>query len=101
LFIQHFDLPMPRCQHVIASASGEFLARVDFAYPDLKVAIEVDGYRFHSSRSDWERDRVRLSKIAAEGWRTLHITSTDIDKRSAIAADRIRTAIAGMQGSFR
>ena len=35
-------MPAPRAQHRIFDEDG-FIARVDFAYPDLKIAIEYDG----------------------------------------------------------
>ena len=42
-------LPAPRRQYEIHD-EGTFIARVDFAYPEIRLAVEVDGYRFHSSR---------------------------------------------------
>lgn len=40
-------LPDAVFQHVITRPDGSFLARVDFAYPELLLAIEVDGYEVH------------------------------------------------------
>ena len=66
-------LPRPVLQHVVRDR-GRFLARLDFAYPDLRLAIEIDSYEHHSGRAHFERDRRWLSRLAALGWRILHIT---------------------------
>jgi very-short-patch-repair endonuclease len=70
-------LPTPRRQYPVALAQGR-QARLDFAYPELQVAIEVDGYRWHSGRAAWQRDRQRLTALAALGWRVLHVTANDV-----------------------
>jgi hypothetical protein len=36
-------LPEPVLQHVVTDASGRFLGRVDFAWPDRRVLVEFDG----------------------------------------------------------
>jgi very-short-patch-repair endonuclease len=43
-----------------------FVARVDFAYPDLKIAIEYDGL-WHGERQAFLSDRRRLNRLAAAG----------------------------------
>ena len=40
---------------------------IDFLWPDLGVAVEVDGYRFHGSRTRFETDRRRNARLAAMG----------------------------------
>jgi hypothetical protein len=73
-------LPEPAIQHEIRDG-GALLARVDFAYPDLKLAIEADGYRCHSGRVAWQRDLARRNTLTARGWRVLHVTWDDIRTR--------------------
>ncbi|HEX6685372.1 MAG TPA: hypothetical protein VF062_21485, partial [Candidatus Limnocylindrales bacterium] len=41
---------------------GSFVARVDLALPELKIAVEYDG-RWHASASQLERDRHRLNRL--------------------------------------
>ena len=48
---------------------------LDFAYPELRIAIEVDGYTYHSQRSDWASDQIRNNELVALGWRILRVTS--------------------------
>ena len=54
-----------------------FIGRVDLAYPGLKLAIEADGYEFHSTRLDFIRDRQRQNDLVMAGWSVLRYTSED------------------------
>ena len=90
-------IPDPEAQHVVEK-DGHVIARLDFAYPDLKIGIELDGYAFHSSRESFERDRYRLTELTNEGWHMLVFTRSHLRKhpsyvRSAvIKARRARTS---------
>jgi restriction endonuclease-like protein len=66
-------LPRPLCQYDVSGPNG-FRTRLDFAYPGALVAIEADGFRWHSGRSAFERDRRRLSILASLGWRIIFVT---------------------------
>ena len=41
--------------------------RVDCRWPELKVTVELDSYRYHSSRHAWEQDRRREREAHARG----------------------------------
>lgn len=47
---------------------------LDVAWDEARLAIEVDGYRFHSSRQAFEADRHRANDLAQGGWRILRFT---------------------------
>lgn len=47
-------------QYEVESGS-RLIARVDLAYPEIRLAVECDGWEHHSGRAAWERDRSRLS----------------------------------------
>jgi len=47
---------------------------VDFAWPEQRLIIEVDGYEFHRSREAFERDRARDAALLAAGHRVLRVT---------------------------
>jgi very-short-patch-repair endonuclease len=55
-------------------------ARIDLAFPDFKIAIEVDSYRWHSGREAWHRDLARRNDLIALGWTVLHATKEDVDE---------------------
>ena len=65
---------MAERQFDIEDQVGNFVARVDFAYPDLKIAIECDSKKHHFGRGDWERDVERRSRLAALGWLVIHVS---------------------------
>ena len=49
--------------------------RLDFAVPSKKVAIEVDGYMFHRTRSQFDIDRFRQNQLVLRGWKVVRITA--------------------------
>jgi very-short-patch-repair endonuclease len=71
--LRESGLPSPVRQFEVRSR-GRLVARVDFAYPDARIAIEADGYRFHSSTRDWQRERARQNALVRLGWIVYRIT---------------------------
>lgn len=53
--------------------------RLDFAIKQDKVAIEVDGFAFHSHRQTFDSDRIRQNLIVADGWNVVRITASFTD----------------------
>jgi hypothetical protein len=47
--------------------TGQFLGRVDLAYPDAKVAFEYNGRRHHNPRTA-EKDQQRKDGVEEVGW---------------------------------
>jgi very-short-patch-repair endonuclease len=84
-------LPMPVCQMDLGD--GDLSARADFVYPDQRLVIEADGYRWHDGRAAFERDRLRFSELAARGWRVLLVTWLQLKYRVEEVIDRIRRAL--------
>jgi hypothetical protein len=70
------DIPLPplRRQHVIKHAAGRHVATVDFAIPELKIAIEVTGHGTHSTRAQRRADAARRNELAAMGWTVIEFT---------------------------
>jgi hypothetical protein len=82
-------LPLPVPQHWVTLAGGE-RRRLDFAYPDLMVAIEVDGFDPHSTRTAFDDDRVRNNGLTLAGYLVLHVTSAMTDEQ---IVDAVRSAL--------
>ena len=80
-------LPPPVAQFRIFDEEG-LIARVDFAYPDLKIAIEYDGL-WHAEPGQFAKDRGRLNRLVAAGWIVLHVTAADIRHPERLAG-RVR-----------
>jgi very-short-patch-repair endonuclease len=54
-------------------AGGRY--RLDFAWPDFKVAVECGGYEAHgSTRERFGKDRARYAELVASGYRVLPVT---------------------------
>lgn len=49
--------------------------RLDFAQPELLIAHEVDGWKYHGSRSAFSADRERANRLIAAGWTVLRYTA--------------------------
>ncbi|CAA0110814.1 Uncharacterised protein [Mycolicibacterium vanbaalenii] len=52
--------------------------RVDVGFPRQKVAIEVDGFAFHSRVEEFQVDRVRQNGIVLLKWQVLRFTWLDL-----------------------
>ena len=75
LIVVGAGLPRPVTQHQIDDRYGRFVARVDLAWPDLRLALEYDG-AYHDDPAQVARDRQRLNAIYARTWSTLVIDRT-------------------------
>ena len=70
---------------------GRFVARVDFADPAVRLAVEVDGYAADSSLDAFRRDRFRQNALVAAGWTVLRFTWSEVDAQSPrVAAEIVR-----------
>lgn len=60
----------------VASEAGKShsLAQIDFAWPDCRLALEVDGRAFHSAAAAFENDRARRNNLQLGGWTVVHAT---------------------------
>lgn len=88
LLWQH-GLPAPRTQLSLRSSSG-WAGRVDFAWPEHRAVLECDGYAYHSSGSDFQRDRRRWSALSAAGWRLGVVTWLDVTRSSSYVVRLVR-----------
>lgn len=91
MLLVHAGLP-PVPQHVVRTDDGAFVARVDLAYPELRIAIEYDGL-WHADSDQFRKDRRRLNALVAAGWVVLHVTAGDL-RRPEELVDRVRRLVA-------
>lgn len=64
------------CQHVV-----EGIGVLDVAFPELRVAVEVDGWAWHSAGDRFQHDRTRQNALVAQGWTVLRFTWADLRER--------------------
>jgi very-short-patch-repair endonuclease len=77
--VRSAELPEPVPQFEIGLGGGA-AARVDFAYPERRVAIELDGAAYHSGEVAERRDRRRDNRLGAMGWRVLRFGWNDVTR---------------------
>jgi very-short-patch-repair endonuclease len=70
----------PVAQYVVR-VGGRAIARVDFALPGIRLAIEADGYGTHALHPGFERDREKSADLQLAGWNLLSFTATQIRQR--------------------
>ncbi|MGZ4105520.1 MAG: DUF559 domain-containing protein [Actinomycetota bacterium] len=90
--LKRAGFPDPVLQHRVRDG-GRLIAVVDFAYPRHRLAIEADGYRWHSGKARWQHDRERGNDLTLLGWRVIHVTWDDLTNRCDAVVDSIRAAI--------
>jgi hypothetical protein len=76
-------LPTPVTQFEIRDGN-QLIARVDFAFPHIRLAIEADGFRWHSGRQRWQHDLARRNALTNLGWRLIHVTWQDIARPDTV-----------------
>lgn len=98
-FFRH-GLPSPVPQYEVRDGSGQIVARLDFAWPDLGVWVEVDGrVKYDELRRPGEtpvdalmREKHREALVSEiTGWVCVRITWADLAHPERVVA-RIRTA---------
>lgn len=72
--LREWGLPEPQTNVIVEG----FL--VDFWWPDARLVVELDGYRFHKDRRRFESDRVRDTKLQLAGCMTMRVTQARIER---------------------
>jgi Protein of unknown function (DUF559) len=86
LLLHRSALPRPVAQYVVRDAAG-FVARVDFAWPEAKVAVEYEGRWHGESPQQVAADRRRLNRLRAAGWTVVFVTAEDLYHPDRLVAD--------------
>ena len=90
LLLGRSGLPRPVAQHEVRDARG-FVARVDFAWPEHRLALEYEG-EWHGAPQQVPADRERLNRLFVAGWRVIFVTKADLRRPERLLA-RIRAAL--------
>jgi hypothetical protein len=78
------NLPLPKTNK---PAGGR---RVDCRWPEHRLTVELDGYRFHNSRHSWEQDRRREREARARGDDFRRYTYGDVFERPELMLRELR-----------
>jgi very-short-patch-repair endonuclease len=71
---------------------GRFLARVDLAWPDAKVALEYEG-AYHFEDGQIARDEERLARLRAAGWIVIRVSAPDLRDLDGVV-EKVRAVLA-------
>lgn len=53
-------------------------AVLDIAFPEHRIAIEIDGWAFHRDIDRFRRDALRQNEVVIGGWRVIRVTWYDL-----------------------
>lgn len=57
---------------------------IDFAIIDWRIAIEVDGKKWHSSKKALRKQRFRDYQLRRGGWTVIHIPEEELDNLDSL-----------------
>lgn len=93
LILSDAGLPEPELNYVVLDRDGEFVACVDLAYPQQKIAIEYEGEHHLRDAEQWAKDIARYEALAAAGWFVIRVTKADVFDRRVDLVRRVRHAL--------
>jgi very-short-patch-repair endonuclease len=82
--LRDHSLPLPRTNRPAGSHY------VDCRWPNHRLTVELDSYRYHNSRYAWEQDRRREREAYARGDRFRRYTWGDVTERPAAVLSELR-----------
>lgn len=87
-------LPSPVRQLDVGD-DDDWIGRVDLAYPQFKIIVEVDSDRHHTSKLDREADAARDRRLRAAGWVVVRVTEDDLRHGAPKALAELRRLLGG------
>jgi hypothetical protein len=78
--------------HYSISDGGSFNVEVDFAWPDMRLAVELDGWCYHSSIDAFQNDRARDRALGDLGWTVRRFTWHDVTRERQAFINAIERA---------
>ena len=96
---RHRSLPRSVGQYRVVLPTGGI--RLDRALPEVKLAVELDGARHHTSPEDRRRDLARDTALAALGWVVLRFTYADVLRDPDLVRRRVLAAYATRRAQLR
>ncbi len=89
--VRSAGLPEPVAQFHVKL--GDAVVRIDFAYPDRRIAIELDGAAYHSGELARRRDRRRDTRLGNLRWRVLRFDWDDVTRAPEYVLGQIKASL--------
>jgi very-short-patch-repair endonuclease len=71
---------------------------VDLLWRDVRLAVEIDGWDAHSARVAFERDRLKVATLGANGVTVIPITGRQLQADPMGVLNRLQRALARNRG---
>ncbi len=84
---RRYGVPDPETQHEIRTPEGKF--RADFCWPELRLIVECDSWRWHGGKLKTELDTDRDQLLAIAGWIVVHFTRKQIKLMPEVVGPRL------------
>jgi superfamily II DNA or RNA helicase len=86
-----FPLVRPQFEATI----GDHAYRIDYLFSglELQLAIELDGYEFHSDKAAFSYDRLRQNDLQAQGYRILRFSYDNIRTQTARCIEQFQAVL--------
>jgi len=97
--LRRAGLPKAAFHYRVCTPAGLFLAEVDFAYPEIKLAIEVDGFDVHGTPRAMAKDFVRQNGLVPYKWHVLRFTWGQVTDEPDVVAAAIRASLNALQAA--
>jgi REase_MTES_1575 len=86
-------LPAPQTQFRVCDQYGDFVARIDMGYGDLRVGIEYDGPQHWTDPEQRDRDIDRHTALLDLGWTIIRVSSDLLRYRQGTIIARVVAAM--------
>lgn len=90
--LRNAGLPIPMLQYRVQHRD-RIVGRLDLAYPEHRVGIELDSFRFHDTRSSFDAERARGNELQVIGWNVLRVTSKHLEENPYGVIAWVRAAL--------
>ncbi|MBA0049029.1 DUF559 domain-containing protein [Mycobacteroides sp. LB1] len=93
LLLVKSGFPPPQTQIRVVNRYGDFVARIDMGWEDLKVGVEFDGAQHWTDVRQRSRDIDRSAELAADGWVIVHVSADMLRHRAGTIVARVDEAL--------
>jgi hypothetical protein len=83
--------PAPEVNWSLVGPDGKEVYRLDYAWPDLRIAVEYNGYAAHAGRA--AEDAARIADLRRRGWLVIVVEAEDLARPGRFEA--------ALEGAFR
>ena len=94
-YLDVFDIPeLAHANRQRVIEVDDHTYRLDLAYEAERLAVELDGRKFHASPEQWERDIARDLALATVGWQTIRLSHNRLTRDPAGCRRKVLNVLA-------